>query len=153
MSDGDVNSAVRSAAQSLELNLQDAMVSFHMDLAPDLPLLLFDRILIEQVVINLLTNALDAVRAAPANEHRIDVTTSLTPDGYVRVAVRDSGAGLAGAADEALYRPFYTTKPDGLGLGLSICRSVIEAHAGRLWHDTHGGRGTTFQFTLPRIGN
>lgn len=153
MSDGDVNSAVRSAAQSLELNLQDAMVSLHMDLAPDLPLLLFDRILIEQVVINLLTNALDAVRAAPANEHRIDVRTSLTLDGYVRVAVRDSGAGLAGAADEALYRPFYTTKPDGLGLGLSICRSVIEAHAGRLWHDTHGGRGTTFQFTLPRIGN
>ncbi len=153
MSDGDINSAVRSAAQSIELNLQDPLLSFRMDLAENLPALLFDRILIEQVVINLLTNALDAVRAAPANDHRIDVTTDLAPDGSVRVAVRDSGAGFVGVADDTLYRPFYTTKSDGLGLGLSICRSVIEAHAGRLWHDTHDGKGTTFQFTLPGTGN
>lgn len=153
MSDGDINSAVRRAAQSIELNLQDPALSFRMDLAANLPVLLFDRILIEQVVINLLTNALDAVRAAPASEQRIEVTTGLAPNGAVRVAIRDSGAGLAGASDDALYRPFYTTKSDGLGLGLSICRSVIEAHAGRLWHDRHDGEGTTFQFTLPGIGN
>lgn len=153
MSDGDVNSAVRGAVQSLELNLQDPALSFRMNLAADLPALLFDRILIEQVVVNLLTNALDAVRAAPASQRWIELTTSLVPDGSVRVAVRDSGAGVAGAADDALYRPFYTTKPEGLGLGLSICRSVIEAHAGRLWHDAESGKGTTFQFTLPDIGH
>lgn len=152
MSDGDINSAVRTAAQSMELSLQEPSLSFRMELAANLPVLLFDRVLIEQVVANLLSNALDAVRASAAGQHRIEVTTGLAPDGSVRVAVRDSGVGLPPASDDALYRPFYTTKPGGLGLGLSICRSVIEAHAGRLWHDNHDGGGTTFQFTLPSVG-
>ena len=152
MSTGDVNSAVRSAVQSLELDLQDPTLSFRMTLGANLPIVVFDRILIEQVVVNLLTNALDAVRDIPANERWIDVMTDLARDGSVRVAVRDSGAGLDAEADDALYRPFYTTKADGLGLGLAICRSVIEAHTGRLWHDAETGKGTTFQFTLPDNG-
>ncbi|MET0963980.1 MAG: ATP-binding protein [Noviherbaspirillum sp.] len=149
MSDGDINSAIRSATQSMELNLQDPLLSFRMHLAERLPSLLFDRTLIEQVVINLLSNALDAVRASPGMHGRIDIATELADDGSVTVSVHDNGIGISATCEEDLYKPFYTTKPEGLGLGLSICRSVIEAHAGRLWHESMPGRGTLFRFILP----
>lgn len=152
MSDGDINAAVRSAAGAMELTLQDPLLSFQMRLADDLPALLFDRILIEQVVVNLLGNALDALGAAPRQDRKIEIATAATPDGAVQVTVSDNGIGLQSSCSDDLYQPFYTTKPDGLGLGLSICRSVIEAHAGRLWHDSPAGRGAAFHFTLPGIG-
>jgi C4-dicarboxylate-specific signal transduction histidine kinase len=151
MSDGDINNVVRSVAQSMELSLQDPLLTFQIELASNLPALIFDQTLIEQVVANLLSNALDAVRAAAGRDGRIGITTDLTSDGSVHVSVRDNGVGLPAVSHDALYRPFYTTKPEGLGLGLSICRSVIEAHAGRLWHDTCDVKGTTFQFTLPCV--
>ena len=151
MSDGDINAAVRSASQAMELTLQDPLLSFRMHLAEDLPVLLFDRILIEQVLVNLLGNALDALNAAPVKDRKIEVATTATPDGAVQVTVSDNGIGLEPSCGDDLYQPFYTTKPGGLGLGLSICRSVIEAHAGRLWHDSAAGRGTAFHFTLPAI--
>lgn len=153
MSDGDINEAVRSAAQAMELTLQDSLLSFRMHLADNLPPLVFDRILIEQVVVNLLANALDAVNAAPARERSIEVHTAAAPGGAVQVTVSDNGVGLAASGGDELYRPFYTTKPGGLGLGLSICRSVIEAHAGRLWHHSDAGKGTLFHFTLPGMGH
>lgn len=152
MSDGDINAAVRSAAGSMELTLQAPLLSFQMHLADDLPTLLFDRILIEQVVVNLLANALDALSSASTQVRRIEIATMATRDGAVQVTVSDNGIGLEPSCGDDVYEPFYTTKPGGLGLGLSICRSVIEAHAGRLWHHSAAGKGTTFHFTLPGIG-
>ncbi len=108
-----------------------------------------DRILIEQVILNLVQNAIDAMCACDATQRRLRLETSLAEDGAVTVTVRDRGAGIAGAVAQRIYTPFFTTKEKGLGLGLSICRSIVEMHGGRLWHDTTAGGGASFHFALP----
>jgi C4-dicarboxylate-specific signal transduction histidine kinase len=147
---GDINAIVREALQSIELELQDAEVATELLLDEGLPDLLFDRTLIVQVLINLVHNAVDAMRPVAPAQRRLRISTAADSDGMVVVSVSDRGTGIPGAAESQLYTPFFTTKPQGLGLGLCICRSVIEAHTGRLWHGAVPGGGTSFHFTLPR---
>ena len=104
---------------------------------------------LQQVVLNLIINAAEAMSGASDGPRELLISTGTSDTGDVRVAVRDSGPGLTPAALERLFEPFCTTKPGGLGLGLSICRSIIEAHGGRLWVSANVPRGATFQFTLP----
>jgi C4-dicarboxylate-specific signal transduction histidine kinase len=99
-------------------------------------------------VINLLVNALDAVAARSGGERRIDIRTRSAED-CVGVAVRDNGVGLDPEMAARAFEPFFTTKQGGLGMGLAISRSIIEAHRGRLWATAHAGGGATFEFTLP----
>ena len=147
---GQINDVVRDAIDSLELELQDDTISVELRLADPLPEAIFDRTLIEQVVANLMRNAIDALRELqPGERGRIMVRTERAADGALHVSVSDNGMGIAPGIAEHLYAPFCTSKPHGLGLGLCICRSVIEAHAGRLWHETGANAGTTFHFTLP----
>lgn len=146
---GDVNVIVREALQSIELELQEAEVAADVLLDETLPSPLFDRTLIVQVLINLLHNAVDAMRQVESSQRRLRISTAADSDGMVVVSVVDQGSGIPEAAVSQLYTPFFTTKPQGLGLGLCICRSVIEAHAGRLWHEAAPGGGTSFHFTLP----
>ena len=101
------------------------------------------------MILNLILNALEAMSEMSEGPRELLITTGKTELGDVLVAVRDSGPGLAPAALEHLFKAFYTTKPNGLGLGLSICRSIIEAHGGRLWASANAPRGAVFQFTLP----
>jgi C4-dicarboxylate-specific signal transduction histidine kinase len=101
------------------------------------------------VILNLIVNALEAMSEMTEGSRELQVAAGKTESGDVLVAVRDSGPGLAPAALENLFKAFYTTKPNGLGLGLSICRSIIEAHGGRLWASGNAPRGAVFQFTLP----
>jgi C4-dicarboxylate-specific signal transduction histidine kinase len=124
-------------------------VSVRTLLAEDLPTVEGDRVQLQQVILNLVVNAIEAMSGM--NEVARDLllsTEKVEPDGLL-VAVRDSGPGLALATLEHLFDAFYTTKADGMGLGLSICRSIIEAHGGRLWVSPNEPHGAVFQFTLP----
>ena len=104
---------------------------------------------LQQVILNLLINAIEAMSAMSEGPRELLFSTAKTDSEEVLVAVRDSGPGLAPARVDRLFESFYTTKPGGLGMGLSICRSIIEAHQGRLWAIANSPRGAVFQFTLP----
>ena len=122
-------------------------------LAEGLPRVQGDRVQLQQVLLNLIINAIEAMREVDEEERELLISTRNEPDG-VSVEVRDSGPGLAPETlDHVLSRPSYTTKPGGLGMGLSICRSIIEAHGGRLWASANVPRGASFQFALPAIAN
>jgi signal transduction histidine kinase len=108
-----------------------------------------DRVQLQQVVLNLIVNAVQAMGIFADGPRELFITTALAkPDG-VLVTVKDSGPGVAPANLDQLFAPCYTTKPDGLGMGLSICRSIIEAHGGRLWVTANQPRGAIFSFTMP----
>jgi PAS domain S-box-containing protein len=123
-------------------------ISVLTEYADPLPVVEADRVQVQQVLLNLIVNALEAMGANEGPKELLIRTGKIEPRG-VLVAVQDSGPGLEAAMLERVFEPFYTTKPTGLGLGLSICRSIIEAHGGRLWASSNEQRGATFQFTLP----
>jgi PAS domain S-box-containing protein len=127
-------------------------VSVLTELADSLPVVEADRVQLQQVLLNLIVNAIDAMRANKKPKELLIRTGNVEPSG-VLVAVQDSGPGLEPVMLERVFESFYTTKANGLGLGLSICRSIIEAHGGRLWASANQTRGATFQFTLPGQAN
>jgi len=129
-------------------------ISVLTELADHLPVVEADRVQLQQVLLNLIVNALEAMGAANEGPRELLISTGKAESGGVLVAVQDSGPGLEAAMLERVFESFYTTKPTGLGLGLSICRSIIEAYGGRLWASTNQRRGgATFQFTLPGDAN
>ncbi len=129
------------------LGARELGVRVSMRLDPACELALVDRVQIQQVLLNLLRNGLDAMRAAP----RRDLTVNLGPaaDGLVMVSVADTGSGIDAETMTKLFQPFMTTKKDGMGVGLSICRTIVEAHGGAIWAETNPEGGATFRFTLP----
>lgn len=118
---------------------------------PGLPPVRFDRVQLQQVLLNLLLNAMDAVRAVSERERGIAIEMSLNGDGAVEVAVKDRGRGMTPEQQLRIFEPFYTTKPSGIGMGLTISRNLVEAHHGRLWAESQP-QGTTFRFSLPIAG-
>jgi PAS domain S-box-containing protein len=127
-------------------------ISVLTEYADPLPVVEADRVQVQQVLLNLIVNALEAMGANEGPKELLIRTGKIEPSG-VLVAVQDSGPGLEAVMLERVFEPFYTTKPTGLGLGLSICRSIIEAHGGRLWASSNERHGATFQFTLPGDAN
>jgi signal transduction histidine kinase len=118
-------------------------------MAPGLPLVSGDRVHLSQVLLNLIINGMDATQASPAYNKRVLIEARPHVEGRVEVAVTDSGPGLPPGAIDKVFDPFYTTKPGGLGMGLPISRTIIEAHGGRLWAErAPEGGGLTFRFTL-----
>jgi len=146
----DINAAIREV---IELTRSEAMkngVSVQTNLVEDLPPVRGDRIELQQVILNLILNALEAMSEMSGGSRELVIGARKTEVGDdVLVTVRDSGPGLILETLEHLFTAFYTTKPNGLGLGLSICRSIIESHGGRLWASANAPRGAVFQFTLP----
>ena len=128
-------------------------VSVQTQLADRLPLIQGDRVQLQQVVLNLIVNAVEAMSGVRDRPRDLLISTGRAEPDSVLVAVRDSGPGLAPASVERLFESFYTTKPGGLGMGLSICRSIIDAHGGRLWMTANVPRGAIFQFTLPALAD
>ena len=145
----NLNELVGAVLRLAEPAARDAGISFESRLSQAPPTVRADRLLIEQVALNLVRNAMEAVEALPPERRRIVVATRLEADGSGTLSVSDLGDGVPGEAKERLFDPFVTTKPGGLGLGLSICRSVVEAHGGRIRHQANGERGAVFSFTLP----
>ena len=121
-------------------------IDVRLDIPSDLPLVLADRVQIQQVLLNLIRNAMEAVEDSP----RRSLTVGAEPwEGMVAMQVADSGPGVSDAIREQLFQPFVTTKAQGMGIGLSVCRTIVEAHGGRLWEEPNPGGGSVFRFTLP----
>jgi PAS domain S-box-containing protein len=143
----DLNGVIRSVVDLARTRLQDAGVQWQLDLDESLPVIEADRVQVQQVVMNLVLNAVDAMQGRP--RRRILFMQSRAHDKGGLVSVRDTGPGLSASEAEQVFEPFYTTKPDGIGIGLAISRSIVEAHGGSIWASTEAGRGATFSFTLP----
>jgi PAS domain S-box-containing protein len=148
-----INDAILEVIALTRTEAANNGVSVRTQLAEGLPRVQGDRVQLQQVLLNLIINAIEAMRDVGEDERELFISSRNEPDG-VSVEVRDSGPGLAPETIEhVLSRPSYTTKPGGLGMGLSICRSIIEAHGGRLWASANLPRGASFQFALPAIAD
>jgi PAS domain S-box-containing protein len=145
----DVNQAVLDVITLTRSELLRQRVSLQTQLATGLPLVEGDRIQLQQVILNLILNAVEAMSGIDEGARETRISTGREPSSGVLVTVRDFGPGLDPQSLDRLFEAFYTTKPDGLGMGLPICRSIIEAHGGRLWATANEPRGAVFQFTLP----
>jgi PAS domain S-box-containing protein len=144
----EINDAVLEVIDLTRKEAANNSVSVRTQLAEGLPRVQGDRVQLQQVLLNLIINAIEAMRDVGEKERELLISTRHEPDG-ASVEVRDSGPGFAPAAFERVFEAFYTTKPGGLGLGLSICRSIIEAHDGRLWARPNAPRGAIFGFIAP----
>lgn len=143
----DLNEAVQDAIDLGLVGAADENIKLTIKLEPDLPQVSIDKVQIQQVMINLLRNATEAMQKSSKRE--LTVTTALEDGGFVLVSVADTGTGLPENVRKRLFEPFVTTKDTGLGIGLSICRTIIEAHGGRLWAEPNKSGGAVFRFRFP----
>ena len=146
----DLNEATREVIALSLSDLQRSRVVLQSDLADDLPIVTGDRIQLQQVILNLLRNASDAMLGLQDRPRQLLIRTEQEDGGRVRVSVRDAGVGVDAESIDKLFDAFYTTKGDGMGIGLSVSRSIIESHHGRLWAEPNDGPGATFSFSIPR---
>lgn len=147
----DLNDVVRDVARLIEVQTRRAEVVLTLRLASVLPRVLGDRIQLEQVLLNLLQNAIEAVMAVDGGPRKVEVETSVVEGVWVRVAVCDTGVGLRADEVERIFERFYTTKPNGMGVGLALSRSIVEAHGGRIDATPNPPRGASFTFILPVV--
>ena len=145
----DATLVVDEAIKLVVSELRTNEVELTLELEDDLPQVLIDTIEIEQVVLNLVTNGIEAIMESEAGQRQLAIATSMTGGDMIEVAVRDAGPGLPADQMDKAFEPFHSTKPKGMGMGLSISRTIIEAHGGRLWAEPDSGYGATFRFTLP----
>jgi signal transduction histidine kinase len=124
-------------------------VSVRTQLAEGLPLIQADRVQLQQVILNLIINAVEAMSGIGEGPRELLISTGRSASNGILVSLRDSGPGLDPKNVDRLFEAFYTTKAEGMGIGLSICHSIIEAHGGRMWASANEPRGAVFQFTLP----
>jgi PAS domain S-box-containing protein len=145
----DVNRKVREVLALAEHELKIHDIVIRADLAPQLPSVAGDRVQLQQVLLNLIVNAIEAMSGVHDRARELNIVTAAKDAGAVVVEVRDSGPGLDEEDTERLFEPFYTTKGEGIGIGLSISRSIVEAHGGRLWATSNEPYGAVFRFSLP----
>jgi signal transduction histidine kinase len=145
----DINDVVREVMALVQRELTSHQASLRMDLAPALPMILGDRIQLQQVIINLVMNGAEAMQSVIDRPRELVIRSAQHETQKVLVSVTDCGVGISAEDADRLFNPFFTTKSSGMGMGLSICRSIIEAHGGRLWVTANVPHGATFQFTLP----
>jgi C4-dicarboxylate-specific signal transduction histidine kinase len=143
------NDLVRETAALVKGEMARFGATIGTTLASDLPDVLGDRIQVQQVLLNLIVNALEAMSTVDDRPRQLALRSTHGGSATVLLAVRDSGVGIVPDLRDRIFDPFYTTKADGLGMGLAICRSIVEGHGGHLWAVEHEGPGLTVQFTLP----
>ena len=145
----DIASLVRDVMALVHSDAILQNVRISLELEDNLPPVRGDRVQLQQVVLNIMLNAFDAMKQCPASERKVKLQAGAHGLESIKVAVTDRGTGLSDDNLDKIFQPFYTSKKDGLGIGLSICRSIVEAHGGRLWAENNNGAGATFYFTLP----
>jgi two-component system sensor kinase FixL len=145
----DITSAVRDVILLLHSDVVMRSISVSLQTEPQMPAVRGDRIQLQQVVLNLLLNAFDAMKDSDASDRAVLLNIGRSDERMLRVSITDAGPELPAGSFERVFDAFYTTKSNGLGMGLSISRSIVEAHGGRLWAESNSGRGATFSFTIP----
>jgi len=145
----DVGELVREVAALVRSDAAARHITLELTVAEHLPAVLGDPVHLQQVLLNLIVNGMDALNGATRGDRRVWVTAALDGPKIVEIAVRDSGPGIPADQLTHIFDPFFTTKPEGMGMGLPISRSIIEAHNGRLWAENRTGEGASFRFTLP----
>jgi len=145
----DLSDATREVIELTRNDLQRNRVALRTELADDLPFVMGDRIQLQQVIMNLIRNAADAMRDIEGRPRQLTITTERDESDLVQLTVQDSGTGFEPESMNNLFEAFYTTKNDGMGMGLSVSRSIIENHNGRLWANLNDGAGATFSFSIP----
>jgi C4-dicarboxylate-specific signal transduction histidine kinase len=148
----DINHTIRDVIALARSEVERNRVALETHLSDHVPLIFADRIQLQQVILNLIMNTVEAMSEMSDGPRQLLIRTDTDESGGIVVAVHDSGPGLKTEDLHRLFMPFYTTKPQGMGMGLAICRSIIDAHGGRLWATVNDDRGATFQFTLPTWG-
>jgi signal transduction histidine kinase len=144
----DINQTILETILLTRSEMERHRILLQTELSDGLPRIWGDRVQLQQVILNLIMNAVEAMSEISEGSRELRIGTSVDGPGGVIVAVRDSGPGLKPESLSRLFDPFYTTKPAGMGMGLSICRSITEAHGGRLWATPNAPQGAIFQFTL-----
>lgn len=147
--DADLNHLVREVCSFVEFETGKLGLQIELDLAPEPIPVHVDLVQIEQVLLNLVRNGLDALEEAPGAERRLTIRTRVDPGGEARVSVEDNGPGVAPERLARLFDPFFTTKEGGMGMGLPISQTIVENHDGRIWAESEPGRGTVFHLALP----
>jgi PAS domain S-box-containing protein len=142
----DVNELIREISLLLKNDIRRNSVTVRLELAENLPEIAGDRVQLEQVLMNLMLNAIEAMHDAKGD---LTITSQSTDDGHLSISVSDTGVGIPADKIDQIFDTFFTTKPQGTGMGLAISRSIVESHGGRLWATSNPERGSTFQFTLP----
>ncbi len=145
----DINALLHAVIHYAQLELRQARIDLHLELTESLPKTLADDLQIQLVVLYLIRNAVDAMCQMPEGSRQLIVRTALASADWILVTVHDTGHGLSPEAAERLFQPFFTTKPGGMGLGLPVSRSIIEAQGGQLWATPNPDSGVSFHFTLP----
>ena len=145
----DINEVINEIIPLVHRQALDHNVSLQFDAGSQLPTVIGDRVQLQQVVINLVMNAIEAMTSITGRPCVALIRTSLNEDGQVVVSVQDSGSGIGPEHANRLFNPFFTTKAHGMGMGLSICRSIIQRHEGRIWMSENAGPGVTMEFALP----
>jgi signal transduction histidine kinase len=148
----DINAVIQEVLTLAHSEVHRQRVALRTELAAGLPPVWGDRIQLQQVLLNLLMNGMEAMRAVAERSRQLRIRSGTQGPQDIFVAVQDSGLGLDAQTLDRIFDAFYTTKPDGMGMGLSISRTIIEAHGGRLWATPDDGGGATLQFTLPLHG-
>jgi signal transduction histidine kinase len=146
----DLNEATQEVIALLLSELHRAGAIPRVELAEDLPPVTGDRVQLQQVILNLLLNASEAMRCVDDRPRRLVIKTERDEGDGVRLSVRDAGVGFEPQTLQRLFEAFYTTKSSGMGIGLSVSRSIVESHHGRLWAEPNDGPGATFSFSIPR---
>jgi len=144
-----INELISEAVALMQSELQRNQVALTTELADNLPTTTGDRVQLQQVIVNLVRNAIEAMSSVTGRPRRLVIRSERKSEGELLVAVRDSGIGIEPKDQKRLFNAFFTTKPQGMGMGLSICDSIIQTHGGRLWASNNSDHGATLQFTLP----
>jgi C4-dicarboxylate-specific signal transduction histidine kinase len=145
----DVNDVIREVMALVQRELISHQVLLRMELAPTLPMILGDRVQLQQVIINLVMNGIESMQSVTDRPRELVIRSGQDETEQVLVGVTDCGVGISAENADRLFTAFFTTKSSGMGMGLSICRSIIDAHGGRLWATACEPRGALFQFTIP----
>jgi C4-dicarboxylate-specific signal transduction histidine kinase len=145
----DINSTIQEILSLMNDRLRENKIVLRTDLSNDLPMVFGDRVQLRQVIVNLIVNAIDAISAAPLGDRQVRIRSAKPASCGVWVAVEDSGIGVDPATVDRLFDTFHSTKTEGMGIGLKICRSIVEGYGGRIWAVANRPHGAVFQFLLP----